>query len=149
MDDFMSDDNETGGRFVKWTEEGEEVFGVVLSFSVDGGTAFDGGAAPRLVVQPVRRTGESWYDVEFTGEENALVNGGPNALQNLLREKAHRFQPGYLVRLVYVGEKPTKDGKRTYKAFQDGSSEGKPFKVTGTPASAAPATTIDDDEFDF
>ncbi len=58
MDDFMSDDNETGGRFVKWTEEGEEVFGVVLSFSVDGGTAFDGGPAPRLVVQPVRRTGD-------------------------------------------------------------------------------------------
>ena len=99
MDDFMSDNND-GGTFVKWETPGDEVFGVVVSFSLDGGTDFAGHPAPKLVVQRMRRTGESWYEVEATGDDDAVVNGGPSALQNLLREKAYKFQPGYLVRFA-------------------------------------------------
>ncbi len=145
MDDFMSDDND-GGTFVKWENPGDEVFGVVVSFSLDGGTDFAGHPAPKLVVQRMRRTGDSWYEVEATGEDDAVVNGGPSALQNLLREKAYKFQPGYLVRILYVEDRPTKrDPSKTYKAFKDGSSEGKPFKVVNAPAVAA----VPDDALDF
>ena len=145
MDDFMSDNND-GGTFVKWETPGDEVFGVVVSFSLDGGTDFAGHPAPKLVVQRMRRTGESWYEVEATGDDDAVINGGPSALQNLLREKAYKFQPGYLVRILYVEDRPTKrDPSKTYKAFQDGSSEGKPFKVVGAPAAAS----VPDDALDF
>ena len=123
-----------------------EVFGVVVSFSLDGGTDFAGHPAPKLVVQRMRRTGESWYEVKATGDDDAVINGGPSALQNLLREKAYKFQPGYLVRILYVEDRPTKrDPSKTYKAFQDGSSEGKPFKVVGAAAAAA----VPDDALDF
>ena len=141
----MSDDND-GGTFVKWEKPGDEGFGIVVSFSLDGGTSFSGERAPKLVVRRMRRTGESWYEVTPTGEDDAVVNGGPSALQNLLREKAYKFQPGYLVRIVYLGEKPTKrDPSKTYKAFKDGSSDGKPFKVVGDAAPAA----VPDDALDF
>jgi hypothetical protein len=94
----------------------------------------------------MRRTGESWFEVQATGDDDAVINGGPSALQNLLREKAYKFQPGYLVRILYVEDRPTKrDPSKTYKAFKDGSSEGKPFTVVGAAAAAA----IPDDALDF
>lgn len=148
-DGFMTTTSDHTGTFARWNTPGEETFGIVLAVDLDGGTSFDGSPAPRLVIQPCRRTGTDWLTVEYTGDDNVLINGGPTSLQSLIREHAADFQPGYLVRIVYLEDRTTKTGGRTYKAFQHGSSRGKAVTVTGSTDPEPERTPPPADGFDF
>ena len=71
IDDF-EDVGSVTGSYVKWDQVGDFVQGVIVAYSVDGGTDFNGETVPQIVLG--------------TADGNVIVNGSQKNLRNKLRD---------------------------------------------------------------
>jgi hypothetical protein len=92
------------GAYFSWgNEPGQEVFGKVLTYKVDGGTDFNGNVCPLLEVElrePTFHIGKNGKEQLDVGED-VLLNAGQAQLKRGLRAASPAF--GDLIRIVLKG----------------------------------------------
>lgn len=124
-DDLFEDVGTVSGTYVKWDEGvGQIVQGVIVAYSVDGGTDFNGAPVPQIVIG--------------TEAGNVIVNGSQANLGRNLRDGAAKLGVGRICRITWSGTYDTPKG--TGKEFTVQARDAKPGEVealTGTPAAVA------------
>ena len=126
--DEFEDIGSVSGTFAKWDNVGDAYRGVILAYSVDGGTDFNGEVVPQIVLG--------------TDEGNVVINGSQKNLRNKLRDGAPKLRVGRICLVTFSGtyEAPKGLGKEFTVQVRD----AKPGEVEAL----APAVgTQDDDEF--
>ena len=128
IDDF-EDIGSVSGTFAKWENVGDAYQGVILAYSVDGGTDFNGEPVPQIVLG--------------TADGNVVINGSQKNLRNKLRDGALKLRVGRMCRISFSGtyEAPKGLGKEfTVQARDATPSESQ--ALTGAPG---PDAAPDDD----
>jgi hypothetical protein len=126
-EDIFEDVGSVTGRYVKWNEGvGQRVQGVIVSFSLDGGTDFNGREVPQIVLA--------------TDDENVIVNGSQANLGRNLRDGAPKLLVGRVCRITWSGtfETPKGEGKEFTVQVRDARPDEVP---------AAPVAVATDDDF--
>jgi hypothetical protein len=116
----MSNDYEelTGtGSFVKWTEVGQSVEGVIVSFTTDGGQDFDGKPCPELTLD--------------TAEGLQTVTCAQANIKSKVLGNAAKLVPGARCRVTYSGTYESKNG-----------TPGKEFRVAVAPPALVDVDSI-------
>jgi hypothetical protein len=92
------------GAYFSWRNEpGQEVFGKVLTYKVDGGTDFNGNVCPLLEVElrePTFTAGKNGEEPLDAGED-VVLNAGQAQLKRGLRAASPAF--GDLIRILLKG----------------------------------------------
>jgi hypothetical protein len=129
-DDLFEDVGSVTGTYVKWNEGvGQKVQGVIVSYSVDGGTDFNGNAVPQIVIG--------------TEDGNVIVNGSQANLGRNLRDGAAKLGVGRICRITWSGTFETPKGEG--KEFTVQARDAKPGEVEAL--TGAPAAVATDDDF--
>ena len=129
IDDF-EDVGSVTGSYAKWENVGDFYQGVIVAYSVDGGTDFNGQPVPQIVLG--------------TTEGNVIINGSQASLKRNLANGAPKLGLGRICRVTWSGtyEAPKGVGKEFTVQARD-AKPGEVEELTGTPgADAAP-----DDDF--
>lgn len=131
IDDF-EDVGSVTGTYCKWEDVGQAYQGVVVAFSVDGGTDFNGDPVPQIVLA--------------TEDGNVIINGSQANLRRNLTNGAPKLGLGRICRITWSGTYDTPKG--TGKEFTVQARDAKPGEAEKLLGSQAPAAGAqDDDEF--
>lgn len=128
IDDF-EDVGSVTGSYAKWENVGDFYQGVIVAYSVDGGTDFNGQPVPQIVLG--------------TTEGNVIINGSQASLKRNLANGAPKLGLGRICRVTWSGtyEAPKGVGKEfTVQARDATPSESQ--ALTGAPG---PDAAPDDD----
>lgn len=98
-----------GGEFVTWTEVGQVVEGIIIGFTVDGGSDFNDNACPEVTIR------------QLDGAL-ATVTCGTAQLKKAMTLNADKMRLGHQIRIEFTG---------TYKTNK--GSDGKSFSVGVSP----------------
>jgi hypothetical protein len=128
IDDF-EDVGSVTGSYVKWDQVGDFVQGVIVAYSVDGGTDFNGETVPQIVLG--------------TADGNVIVNGSQKNLRNKLRDGAPKLGLGRMCRITFSG---TYEGQKgTGKDFNVQVRDAKPGEAEALTVAPGPDAAPDDD----
>lgn len=135
--DFDSLSGGTAGTFVKWTDIGDTVDGVIVRFSIDGGRDFNGDPCPEIVVNPCTPKGDN-HTVELTGDSPQVITCGQSNLRRQVEANPGRFLPDHRIKITYKADARS-NNDRTYKEF-DVKATSRPVRILGA---------VTDDDLDF
>ena len=128
IDDF-EDVGSVTGTYAKWENVGDYYQGVIVAYSVDGGTDFNGQPVPQIVLG--------------TTEGNVIINGSQASLKRNLANGAPKLGLGRICRVTWSGtyEAPKGVGKEFTVQARD-AKPGEVEELTGAPG---PDAAPDDD----
>lgn len=133
------------GSFISWgSRAGQHVTGVVLEFSEEGGTDFNGNVCPQIAVQltekaaSINKEGER---TDFDKGAEVIVNGGQVRLGRALKQA--KPKRGDLIKLEIAGVERTSSGN-TLKDFKVKIARGAGVDLITETVSSAPASVNDD-----
>ena len=128
IDDF-EDVGSVTGTYAKWENVGDFYQGVIVAYSVDGGTDFNGQPVPQIVLG--------------TTEGNVIINGSQASLKRNLANGAPKLGLGRICRVTWSGtyEAPKGVGKEFTVQARD-AKPGEVEELTGAPG---PDAAPDDD----
>lgn len=128
IDDF-EDVGSVTGSYAKWENVGDFYQGVIVAYSVDGGTDFNGNPVPQIVLG--------------TTEGNVIINGSQASLKRNLANGAPKLGLGRICRVTWSGtyEAPKGVGKEFTVQARD-AKPGEVEELTGAPG---PDAAPDDD----
>ena len=128
IDDF-EDVGSVTGSYAKWENVGDFYQGVIVAYSVDGGTDFNGQPVPQIVLG--------------TTEGNVIINGSQASLKRNLANGAPKLGLGRICRVTWSGtyEAPKGVGKE----FTVQARDAKPGEVEELTGAAGPDAAPDDD----
>ena len=128
IDDF-EDIGSVSGTFAKWENVGDAYQGVILAYSVDGGTDFNGEIVPQIVLG--------------TTEGNVVINGSQKKLRTKLSDGAAKLGVGRICRITFSGtfEAPKGLGKE----FTVQARDAKPGEAEAGGGAPGPAAAPADD----
>jgi hypothetical protein len=112
-DDWEFDELATGGTYASFKTIGDTYTGRIESFSLDGGTDFEGNPVPLLVLG--------------TTEGLVKITASQASLRRQLTELATRLAVGHGCKVTYDSDYETKHG-----------TKGKSFAIAVTPTPVAP-----------
>jgi hypothetical protein len=115
-----------GGAYAKFDTPGDSVEGRIHSFTVDGGSDYNGEPCPEIVVE--------------TADGLVTVTCGAALLKKAAKNNATRVVPGHGIKVTYTEDGPAEKGKNPPKRFF--------FGVTSTPI-APIVVELTDDEAPF
>ena len=84
------------GTFHKWEKVGEEVEGIILSFTVDGGTDYNENPCPEITVR--------------TDYGDVTVTAGQASLRRVFTANADRMRRGHQIKIRWDSELDTGKG---------------------------------------
>lgn len=130
LDDF-EDVGSVTGSYAKWEQVGDFYHGVIVAFSVDGGTDFNGLPVPQIVLAT-------------KDDGNVIINGSQASLKRNLANGAPKLGLGRICRVTWSGtyDAPKGVGKEFTVQARD-AKPGEVEDITGTPAAAV----VPDDDF--
>ena len=128
IDDF-EDVGSVTGSYVKWDQVGDFVQGVIVAYSVDGGTDFNGAPVPQIVLA--------------TDDGNVIINGSQASLKRNLTNGAPTLGLGRICRVTWSGtyEAPKGVGKE----FTVQARDAKPGEAEALVGAPGPDAAPDDD----
>ncbi len=129
IDDF-EEIGSVSGTFAKWDNVGDSYQGVILAYSVDGGTDFNGEIVPQIVLGTKEHG-------------NVIINGSQASLKRNLANGAPKLGLGRICRITFSGtfEAPKGLGKEFTILARD-AKPGEVEELTGAPG---PDAAPDDD----
>ena len=128
IDDF-EEIGSVSGTFAKWDNVGDSYQGVILAYSVDGGTDFNGEIVPQIVLG--------------TTEGNVVINGSQKKLRTKLHDGAAKLGVGRICRITFSGTFEAQKGLG--KEFTILARDAKPGEVEELTGAAGPDAAPDDD----
>lgn len=117
------DDLTGGGTFHKWEEPGESVEGIIVSFTVDGGTDYNGNPCPELVLR--------------TDYGDVTITAGQASLRRICERNADHLKRDHKAKVTYRENLDTGKG-----------NPAKLFKVQVSPEPVMddlPSVAVEDD----
>ena len=128
IDDF-EDVGSVTGTYAKWENVGDFYQGVIVAYSVDGGTDFNQQPVPQIVLG--------------TADGNVIINGSQASLKRNLANGAPKLGLGRICRVTWSGtyEAPKGVGKEFTVQARD-AKPGEVEELTGAPG---PDAAPDDD----